>query len=862
MGSIAYNGSDYFRPLKVWIHNFFRALLIVEYRKMLNKFYRQRPLLARFVFFVITPVLACGVFLFTYLLKSVPEHEGELFLDGVSASVYINRDEDGVAHIDAASDLDAYFALGYLHAQQRLWQMEFNRRLGAGRLSEIFGRTALASDQLMRTLGLYKSAARALENLNETERQHLDVYVEGINAWIKQAEYLPVEFQMLDFRPELWTPEDSLLQVKLLGLELSGNYKQELAYDLVARKHSGALADLVFHNEVNEPRSGVVARRSSGPVDLASGLLSLSLDLEQRFGFGGEFTGSNAWVVAGRFTRSGLPMLANDPHLKMKIPSIWYLAELKGDRLWVSGATIPGLPLVIFGRNRHFAWGGTNPDADVQDLFLEQINSQNGNLYRVGDQWHALEVEQQWIKVKADFPAFLRSENSPVRWDVRSSRHGPLISDAIGRTDKPMALSWTGLSEDDTSFSSFYQLNRAESEEEFDQALAQHIAPVLTILYADINGNIGERIVGRIPIRASGKGRFPVEGWTGKSEWVGFVPPEQLPQSKNPAKGYLVSANDQTYENSYPHLISNNWKPSYRADRIKWLLQTKISAGKKFSASDFQAIQGDYKDLQAEEMRQFISSLKPLNARQEQALAYLGRWDQSMSSDSVAATIYHTWLRHFAFLILEDDLRADLLYIHQGAMLQDIARVVRPELLKLIVGGQQEKWCDRNDTPNVETCADIGLLALDEAIAELTRFAGSRMSKWQWGEVNSTMNLHLMFAQSNMLKQVFNREISAGGSQYTVNMGAGYFLKDKGYHQIYGPTYRQINDLKSLEDNLFISNTGQSGNVMSRGYDNYVEPHRNMKYFRMFSSQKSSAKVDVLVLHPSDRSLTSTGSTR
>ncbi|MFN3335543.1 MAG: penicillin acylase family protein, partial [Caldilinea sp.] len=406
-------------------------------------------------------------------------------------------------HIFATTDHDAFYGLGYAHAQDRLWQMEMNRRIGAGRLSEILGETTLSIDKFQRTMGYYRAAQADLAIIEPRSRQALEAYAAGVNQWLGEDHTLPPEFILLGLKPEPWQPADSLVWQKMMSWDLGGNYKLELLNQRLVQALGPERAAQILPDY---PPNGIIILAHVEIDDAAAAHLSeIDRALEIDFGRGGRESGSNNWVIAGSRTESSMPILANDPHLGTSIPSIWYLAEMQGDTLHAIGSTFPGLPAIVIGHNERMAWGVTNVGPDVQDLYVERINPANPNQYEVDGGWQDMAIFEEPIVVKG--------KDEPIRWAARSTRHGPLISD-VSDAGSPLALQWTALQPEDTTIDAFIGLNYAADWEDFTDAMAKFVTPSQSFVYADVEGNIGYYAPGKIPIRVDGHdGRVPVPGW-------------------------------------------------------------------------------------------------------------------------------------------------------------------------------------------------------------------------------------------------------------------------------------------------------------------------------------------------------------
>jgi penicillin amidase len=499
------------------------------------------------------------------LRKPQPRYKGKLRAKGLSAPVEILRDRWGVPHIYAKTTEDVLFAQGFVHAQERLWQMDFNRRLVAGRLSEILGPVAVPLDRWMRTLTMRRVAESEVDLLDNESRQCLEAYAAGVNACIEH-EPLPLEFRLLNYQPEPWIPADSLAWVKMMCWTLCVNWETEiLRARLIAKLGAEAVASL-------EPEVASQWVRVIPPgVDYSC----IGSEALQRAAQSRQFTGpaarqgigSNNWVLSGSRTTTGKPILANDMHLGMGAPAIWFENHLSGGNLHVSGISFPGLPFIISGHNEHLAWGFTNGFPDVQDLYMEHVRRtpKGGAEYEFRGDWLEAEVKREEIKVKGA---------EPVVEEVVITRHGPIINSLIEgeEMESPLALRWTALDKGDT-LHVIIDMNRAASCEAFRDALRGWTCPTQNIVYADRQGNIGYSFPGNIPIRAKGNGMLPAPGWTGEYEWLGYIPYEELPHLFNPSPGYIASANNRVVDNGYPHWVSPDFCTSSRATRIVEMIE-------------------------------------------------------------------------------------------------------------------------------------------------------------------------------------------------------------------------------------------------------------------------------------------------
>ncbi|MEB2125614.1 penicillin acylase family protein [Xanthomonas arboricola pv. corylina] len=774
------------------------------------------PLLSRFAFTLLLPLALLTIGGWIYLRSSLPPQDARVDVAGLSAPVDVRFDRSGVPHISAATDHDVFFAMGYLHARDRLWQMEVQRRFARGTLSEVMGEATLQQDVMMRTLDLPSAAATAWPALGGPAQRSLQAYADGVNAWLAAEPRLPPEFALLGVKPSRWTVIDSLAWQKVFSLQLSGNFSRELARYVASQ--SLTQTELATFFEVDEAveTEGMAVAMPSASV---AGLSRLGVAMEQTLGTGGHFVGSNAWVVSGRYSGDGGATLANDPHLGLHLPSVWYAVVQKGDRLDTAGMSLVGLPLVVFGRNRDIAWGGTSMTADVQDLYFEQTDPAHPERYRFGEEWHQMQTRVETVQVKADFPAGLRPPRSPIKAVVRSSRHGPVISDVLGVKTQPIALRWTALDPGDTTYDSILQLNYAANWNEFRQALSLYVTPALNMLFADRHGNIGMQGVGRVPLRAVGKGAIPTAGWKPETEWMGFIDFDEMPREYNPSRGYIVSANNRNTGEDYPHFISDDWAPPGRAARIEQLIRTQIQTHGTFDVAASRAMQVDRTSLPARAILPRLLGVAYPQPRQREAVALLRDWNGEMSDDSQAATLFSAWMAHLRTELFSRRLQADWLQRGDAQNLDALVGGVSQEALNSLLTAQDSPWCGRTVTPGQRTCDEVLAASLDAAVKELEKLAGSDPEDWSWGRLHRAYYAHTPFSQIKTTRLLFERRGPGGGSADTIDVADSTFDPATGYRQTFGATFRQIIHFGSGQDShLLINSSGQSGHPLSRHY--------------------------------------------
>ena len=798
-------------------------------------------------------LLVAGAAGLHYLRRSLPDVEGTIAATGLRGPIDIIRDADAIPHVFATNKLDALFGLGYVHAQDRLWQMEFQRRIGFGRLSEIFGSATIPQDRFLRTVGFGRAAKAAWRRTPAWAKEQIDAYTAGINEFISthHGAKLPPEFSLLGFEPEPFSGADVAVWVKMMAWDLSANYSFELLRDDLIRAvgeprmaelmppyptgglsitgaqspPSGETGTQAVHS--TPPANATATRATSGAAAAFTRALSNGDRSVADLLLGNarvEALGSNNWVIDGTMSATGRPMLANDPHLSSKAPSTWYLAHLSAGDFEVIGATLPGTPAVAIGRNRFIAWGETNVAADVEDLYRERLDPSGANVEYRGV-WEPLKTITETIGVKG---------RPPVELTVRITRHGPLVSDAINainaestKTPKPAPLEplsfrWTALDDDDTTLPSFLKLNEARSWEQFTGALREFVVPAQNFVYADVAGHIGYYAPGRIPIRARGDGSKPADGWTGEAEWIGSVPFDDLPHLFDPPQHFIVTANHRPAPPNYPYNLGLEWPEPYRAERIVELLRQK----QKFDVADFVRMQGDERSLHAAALLPLLLRLAaPDNAADREAIDRLKSWDFSASGASPAAAIFGAWFHHLAAAIAGDELGPVALDAYAGRFTY-ITRFVMTAL-----ASGSSPWCDDVKTPQTETCRQAVTAALRAGVGDLERMLGGDMSRWRWDRVHHAMFPHQGLDAVPALRPFFSRSMPNGGDWSTVNVGP--VAADHLYEQRSIPGYRQIVDLSAANDSRFLDAVGESGHLLSKHYDDYLRDWQQVRHKRM-----------------------------
>ncbi len=781
---------------------------------------------------------------YLYLRQSLPRVEGEVRIHGLGAPAEIRRDRYGIPHIRAQTLEDALFALGYAHAQDRLWQMEMNRRIAAGRLAEILGPGARETDRFLRTLGVRRAAEANLRQADAETRQLLEAYARGVNAFLAADPVLPPEFWLTGARPERWTPADSAAWVKMMAWDLGGNWRNELLRMRLARTLPLARIHEFIAPYPGEPPPEIADLKSLyGRLEREAVQLAEEKPGQTRFSEqptaktgsvpvfpdflgDGEGIGSNNWVVSGERSVTGKPLLANDPHLGLTAPPVWYFAHLSVPGTDVIGATLPGVPAIVLGRNDRIAWGFTNTGPDVQDLYLEKLDAAGGYVTPEGPR--PFQVIEETLKVKGAPDERLR---------VRVSRHGPVISDVLRSAQElaprgyVLAFAWTALLEDDKTLQAAHKLARARDWEGFLAAARDFHVPQQNMVYADVEGNIGYIAAGRVPVRKPEndlKGLAPAPGWDARYDWAGWIPFEELPRTYNPSSGRILTANERITPPGYAHYLTSEWQPPYRANRIAELLE----AAPKHSVASFARMQADVVSLAMRESLPRLLGTRPRSEEARKALAMLAKWDGTMSPGRAEPVIAWAWWRELTRALYADEL---------GEAFRANWAPRAPLVATVLAGnGEAARWCDDLRTPAVETCEELLALSLEAALKDLTQRYGADSSRWRWGEAHFARLEHRPFGRQPLLARLFDITAPTPGDTYTINVGRKDFHDDeRPFANRHAASLRAIYDLSDLENSLFIHSGGQSGNILSPHYAAFTEAWAKGEYIRMATDRKT-----------------------
>jgi penicillin amidase len=787
---------------------------------------------------------AAGGLAYYLAARSLPRYDGEYATSGVSAPAEIVRDAYAVPHIFAASDTDAFFALGWVHAEDRLWQMEIGRRTAQGRLAELLGPDALPVDRTMRALDLDGYAKQTAERLPASTRMLLDAYADGVNARIRLVSDralgrgAPEFFLVGAAGLAPWTAADSLAMIKLMALRLSDAAAREARR---ARLMVGLTAEQIEDLEPPYPDAGRIALPALAeflpahdfPERAALPAPSPWSPFPQP-GFGGA---SNAWAVDAGRSAAGAPLLATDPHLWLSAPGVWHLARLSSPGFDVIGGTVPGIPAIVIGRNRDFGWGLTTANVDDQDIYLERLNPDDPGEYLTPEGWARFDTRTERIAIAGG-----GEEAVTLRW----TRHGPVLPEdgdlsmaSITPRGHVAALAWTALTEDDGSIVAALDLMRARSIEEGAEAARAHLAPAQNLVMADAAG-IGVVVAGAAPMRrpdSRSQGRTPSLGWLAENDWMGPMAPDALPRSMRPLSGAVANANNRTTNAPFPEHLSFDWAEPYRIRRIEARLNER-----PFHSRD------SFMELQTDPVSEMARGVLPLIARdlwwgeatrdgpdpalRETALSLLAAWNGAMSAHDPEPLILHAWMRALTRRLAEDEL---------GPLFPEVAGL-RPLFVERVfrdIDGAS-RWCDVVKTPEQETCAEMARRALDDALAELTRRFGAGPEGWRWGEAHVATHAHVPLGFSPILRLIANIQHESSGGDHAIMVGATRGTGLRPEANVHAAGLRAVYDFADLDRSVFIAATGQSGHPLSRHYDDLNALWRRGDYIPMSLSPEDA----------------------
>lgn len=751
---------------------------------------RWRKILGWAAVSLVALIIALVIGLYAYIVRTHPVVEGEIRLPALQNPVEVVRDQDGIPHIRAENEDDLYIAQGYVQAQDRLFQMDLSRRQASGRLSEVVGGAALNNDKYFLTLGLRRAAEASYGGYSEEAKKVLEKFAEGVNLYIEELKAngkWPLEFKLLGYTPEKWTAVDSLTIGKYMAFDLGGHWEnQAFRYYLLQNFSKEKALDLFPTYPTNAPY--IIGKNE--------------LDIESSFATAvipHEFNGSNNWVVSGERTESGKPILADDPHLSLSTPSIWYQMHLEAPTVNVSGVIFAGIPGIILGHNEDVAWGVTNTGPDVQDLYIEKRNPDNKYEFLYNDKWEKADVIKYEIKIK---------DEKPEDYEVVVTRHGPVISEFAAESGKEnvLSLQWTAL-QPSTELEAVMNMNKATNWDEFEQALEGFHTPTQNFVFAAKDGTIAYKANGKIPIRKKGDGLLPVPGWTDEYGWVDYIPFDELPTVVNPKEGFISTANNKVISDKYPYHISHDWAQPFRQMRI----QEVLSKDDKITVEDMMALQMDKMNLQAREfVPLFTEQLKDSkDTRVREALSILKDWDFVDDAKRAAPLIFNLWTREIQDVLFEEEIPEETLGLFGGR------RQAVDELIRRAASGTPGPWIDEHG--GLKKVLEESLLRV---LSDLEEEYGKKMEKWKWGDYHQVYFPHPLSSVSP-LNVLFNNSgrMPVGGSQVTVQAAA---FKDDGTVN-HGGSWRFVIDTDDLTKGYHLVGPGQSGHVLNDWYHNQMK---------------------------------------
>lgn len=811
----------------------------------------KRRWLRRTLWTLLALLVAAVIFATAFARYSVhrafPDTEGTFEVPGLIGQVEVLRDSLGVPHIYADNEHDLFVAQGYVHAQDRFYQMDFWRHISSGRLAEMFGESQVDTDAFLRAMDWIGLAEKQYADESDHNRGLLDAYADGVNAYLATQspadlsfEYSILELLNHSYEPEPWTGPQSLAWGKAMAWDLGGNLGSEIERAMLLAVLPPERVNQLFPPYPGDRHPYIAAAAGTGgsandtgfivPEQALSGLSQANVTVEALndllLGGNEPSIGSNSWVVDGSISPTGAPMLADDPHLGAQMPSIWYQVGLHcrtvsdACPIDVAGFSFAGVPGVIIGHNADIAWGFTNTGPDVQDLYIEKINPDNPNQYEVDGAWVDMDVKTDTILVAGA---------DPVVVEVRSTIHGPIISDLYEPLDdfdtagvtKPdpyaIALRWTALDELPSLFSPIYGMNTASDWDDFRAAARTFDVPAQNLLYADTAGNIGYQMPGAVPIRSAGDGTLPVPGWTGDHEWTGFIPFDELPHMYNPESGWIVTANNAVISEEYPYLITKNWDAGYRARRIVDLLTSNPG----LDVNGFGTLQFDSYDLNAEHVLAYLENalvVTPgfeIDDQEQDAINHLFRWDFQNFAGSTGAAIWNATWRNLLAETFDGELPEDHLPEGNSRWF---------EVVRGLLDIPDDPFWDDPSTTAVENRDVILVRSFEAAVVELTDTLGSTVSDWRWGDIHTMTfrNQSLGDTGIGLIDDRFNRgPYPASGSEGIVN--AVGWTSTEGYEVDWLPSMRMVVDLSDLRNSTAIHTTGQSGHIDHPHYDDMIE---------------------------------------
>ena len=789
---------------------------------------------------IIILVVIGGFFFFNMLNSSLPEYNGVIHTQQISSDIEVYRDSMAIPYIVAKNDEDAAFALGYVHAQERLFTMDLARRAGAGRLSEILGTETIPFDLMFRTVGIKRMAEMIQTKMDKNSLKILQSYSDGVNFYINKAKgHLPIEFDILNYTPYKWRPLDCLIMGRMMAWELNISWWTDVVFsELVLKLGQDKVKDIFPDYPENAPY--IIPPELKKLSGISSDLIDTDRRFRKFFGIEGTHIGSNNWVVNKNMSVSGAPVIANDPHLGYSAPGKWYAAVLRSGDWNAEGYTLPGVPVFVIGKNQNISWVLTNIMLDDADFYAEKIDS-SGKNYFYENKWHPLKVIRDTIRVK---------DSSDVPFKIRFTGHGPIISDIhpykvlypeTNLDTSAVSMRWSAQDFSD-EFTAFLRINKARNWKEFREAFSTYAVPGQNFVYADKEGNIGYVFGGKLPLRGEQNPTFIFDGTTSKYDWKGYVPANEIPDLFNPPDNYIASANNKTLKNFKYH-ISNLWEPPSRIERITELLHSKP----KNSVSDYMKYQVDFVSPYAKELTGYIlnafNNVKITDTNLKLTLELFENWNYEMDQYSQIPAIYAVFFNHMLQNIYKakmgHDLYNEFLFTTNVPYRSIMQLMEKPD----------SWWFDDQTTPRIETRDDIIRKSLAEALTDLEERFGKELKEWQWGKLHHAIFKHAFSGFSSIIDNVIDiGPFEIGGDGTTIfNTEYPFYesierfprFRHSEFENDLGPSMRYIYDFSKPDEFYMILTTGESGNVMSDHYSDMSEMWLRGKYLRIKTDDAS-----------------------
>ncbi|KJR40980.1 peptidase S45 penicillin amidase [Candidatus Magnetoovum chiemensis] len=785
----------------------------------------------------------------SFIVRTFPKKDGIIHIKGLKDEAQIYRDEYSIPHIFAKNEDDLMFAYGYVHAQDRLWQLDIIKRAASGRLSEIFGKDTIEIDTFLRTIGFNRIAKEAAKNISADSQNILRAYSEGINAFIaNNMNNLPLEFTLLRYKPQKWEIEDTLGLAKLMAFEMNMSWHGDIVLAKIIDKVGINRADEII-SALTSYKSAIIddltiaSFKSISPEFLESAMKTRTfLHIENGY------SASNNWTVSGNKTSTGKPIAASDPHLILSAPSRFYQVHAKYDDLNVAGVSLVGAPGVIIGRNSFISWGITNMMLDDCDFYIETINPDNPNQYLYDGNWKDMEIIDETIHVKGEADKHIT---------IRLTHRGPIVTD-IHKTLKDIkdrtaiSMRWTAYEKSDEVLA-IYEINKAKNWHQFTDALRSYGAPGQNFIYADVNGNIGYYGAAQIPLRGEGVGYLPMPGQFSAYDWLGFLPFKSNPAIFNTEKGYIATANNKitSNDNSLPYL-SIYWDPDARIKRIDDMLREKA----KITVDDVKQIQTDYFSSYAQDINPYIvNALDNLPAKEKitalfddssainKLKDYIKNWDYIESAQSIPTSIFNVFLSRLIENIYRDKIGED---IYKSFLVLSLLPLrATEELLK-----KEKSWWFESKSNPQGLRDEIIVESLIDTIETLISLQGQNIDKWQWGSIHTVTFTHFL-GVNKLLSYLFNiGPYPIGGSYTSVNKG-GYSYSGP-FNMLIGPAVRQVFDMSTTDNIQTVISTGQSGQIFNPCYKDQTDLWLRGDYHTLLMNEEKikTANYYRLILKP------------